>query len=269
MAKRRKHSRRHLKLIVWLLIFLVVLALSILIFHRHADDVKIASKASTTSLSTKSPDTFNKNQYSVNDSSSLWVVVNKGRVLPRDYEPAGLSVPGIPLRFDRSNTDMSLRSDAAGALKQLSDGATKAGLRLMLSSGYRSYSEQVGLYSGYVSSYGQAAADTFSARAGYSEHQTGLAADLEPASRQCEIDACFADTPEGKWLAANAYQYGFIIRYPADKTQVTGYEYEPWHVRYVGTALSTQMHTQSIETLEEFFGLQPYTSYPINSYQLM
>jgi D-alanyl-D-alanine carboxypeptidase len=163
---------------------------------------------------------------------------------------------------------MSLRADTATAIKLLSDGATSAGMHLMLASGYRSYSEQVGLYNNYVSSYGQASADTFSARAGHSEHQTGLAADVEPVSGQCELDACFGNTPEGKWLAANAYKYGFIIRYPADKTLLTGYEYEPWHVRYVGVDLSGEMHKTGVETLEEFFGLPSFTSYPDKSYSL-
>jgi D-alanyl-D-alanine carboxypeptidase len=125
----------------------------------------------------------------------------------------------------------------------------------MLSSGYRSYDYQVGLYNGYVKSQGQATADTQSARPGYSEHQTGLAVDIEPASKKCELDACFADTPEGKWLVANAYKYGFILRYTQDKTAVTGYAYEPWHFRYVGTPLATEMHNQNVATLEEFFNL--------------
>lgn len=131
----------------------------------------------------------------------------------------------------------------------------------MLSSGYRSYNYQTSLYSNYVKNEGQTAADTQSARPGHSEHQTGLAADIEPASRNCEVDQCFATTPEGKWLAANAYTYGFIIRYPADKVDVTGYEYEPWHIRYIGAPLATELHNQGIETLEEFFGVSGGPSY--------
>jgi len=77
----------------------------------------------------------------------------------------------------------------------------------------------------------------------------------------CALDQCFADTDQGKWLAANAYKYGFIIRYTADKESTTGYEYEPWHIRYVGTALSTELHTKNVETLEEFFGITGGSSY--------
>ena len=98
-------------------------------------------------------------------------------------------------------------------------------------------------------------ADQQSARPGYSEHQTGFAADVGPVSQNCALQQCFGDTPEGKWLAANAYKYGFIIRYAADDQDITGYEAEPWHIRYVGTELSTQMHTTGIKTLEQFFNV--------------
>lgn len=268
MARRRKYNKNHLKLILWILVLVVFLIVCVIFFHRRAEEVKPSGSTASSSTNHSSQGTFNKNLYSVNFSSSLWVVVNKGRVLPSSYVPAGLVVPNVSLRLISSSSEMHLRSDAAAALEKLFNGASKSGLHLMLSSGYRSYSEQAGLYDSYVSSSGQTAADTFSARSGHSEHQTGLAADIEPASRKCEVDTCFADTPEGKWLAANAFKYGFIIRYPADKTKVTGYEYEPWHVRYVSTSLSGEMHKTGIETLEEFFDLPSYTSYPATSYQL-
>ncbi|HSW74562.1 MAG TPA: M15 family metallopeptidase, partial [Candidatus Saccharimonadales bacterium] len=114
----------------------------------------------------------------------------------------------------------------------------------------------------YVAAQGKSVADSQSARPGYSEHQTGLAADLGGTSDpSCNVADCFADTVEGKWLAANAYKYGFLIRYPADKVNVTGYIYEPWHIRYIGASLSTEMHKSHIETLEEFFGLPAAPSY--------
>jgi D-alanyl-D-alanine carboxypeptidase len=88
-----------------------------------------------------------------------------------------------------------------------------------------------------------------------------LAADIAPLSRKCDLQQCFAQTPEGQWLAANAYRYGFIIRYPADKQAVTGYEYEPWHIRFVGTQLANEMHKQGVDTLEEFFTVSGGTAY--------
>lgn len=156
---------------------------------------------------------------------------------------------------------MQLRGEAALATEKLFAGADAAGYKLQVSTAYRGYAYQKTLYDSYVAKSGQAAADTFSARPGYSEHQTGWALDIRTADNQCPLEACFGDLPEGKWLATNAYQYGFILRYPANKTTITGYSYEPWHFRYVGASLAAEMHTQSIETMEEFFGVSGGASY--------
>jgi len=137
----------------------------------------------------------------------------------------------------------------------------------MLASGYRSYSDQASVYSAYVSQSGVAQADTFSARPGHSEHQTGLAADIEPLSRTCEVEQCFENTKEGQWLAANSYKFGFVIRYQKNTQDLTGYEYEPWHVRYVGKYLALKLY-RSGQTLEQFFSLPAYTTYPAQQLQL-
>lgn len=198
---------------------------------------------------------FNKSLHSLTDPTSIWVIVNKQRPLnPPNYIPPDLVVPKVPLRVP-GNDSMQVRNVIAAPMEQLFAAASAQHVPLMLSSGYRSYTYQTGLYNDYVNTSGQASADTFSARPGYSEHQTGLAFDVEPLDQQCDVDQCFANLPAGKWIAANAYKYGFILRYPADKIGVTGFMYEPWHLRYVGTALSTEMHKDHIETLEEFFGL--------------
>jgi D-alanyl-D-alanine carboxypeptidase len=206
---------------------------------------------------------LNKSQYSLDAAESLWLIVNKARPLqPKDYAPANLRAPAIPLRLTAKDEEMLMRSDAAQALEQLVTAAKdQASLQLMLSSAYRSYGFQRGLYNRYVSQQGQAVADSQSARPGHSEHQTGLAADVEPASRTCEVETCFATTPEGKWVAANAYSYGFVVRYPEGKQGITGYIYEPWHLRYVGTELATAIHAAGNPTLEEFFGLPAAADY--------
>lgn len=207
---------------------------------------------------------FDKHQYPIDTASSLWAVVNKGRALPSDYLPADLTLPQVYLRYDKSNPAMLLRAPAATALGQMFNAARQQKIDLMLTSGYRSYADQVSVYGNYVKTDGVAKADTYSARPGHSEHQTGLAADLEPYNRQCELDQCFGDTAEGKWLAANCYKYGFIIRYPKGAEQLTGYEYEPWHVRYVGAPLAAQLR-QTGQTLEQYFGLPVFTNYQVNS----
>jgi D-alanyl-D-alanine carboxypeptidase len=213
------------------------------------------------------PVEFNKSQYPTDVASSLWVVVNKGRALPGNYIPSGLVVPNVPLRQGSASSEMHVRSDTAAALEKMFAAAKAQGINLKLTSGYRSYSLQVSVYNGYVASDGVAKADTYSARPGHSEHQTGLAADVEPLSGRCELDICFESTPEGQWVAANAYQYGFIVRYAKDTQNLTGYQYEPWHVRYVGTELAQEIHKTN-QTLEQFFGLDTFSDYPGQSLQL-
>ena len=210
---------------------------------------------------------FNKKQYSVNDPTSIWAVVNKGRALPSDYVPTDLVVPDINLGGPDTSENMRLRKDPAIALEKLVAAASSESMKLMLVSGYRSYATQSSVYSGYVSSQGQAFADSTSARAGYSEHQTGLAADLGVTNGSCQLEKCFGDKPEGQWLAANAYKYGFIIRYQKDKQSLTGYDYEPWHLRYIGQDLAAEINKFS-QTLEQFFDLPTYPDYPTTSYQL-
>lgn len=233
--------------------------------HATTRPKPVVTKTSVpiSSTSPSAPAGFNKNQYSLTDPASIWVVANKLRPLnPKTYAPSDLVVPNIPLRSNITSTEKYVSNTMAGPLEALVAGAKQAGLTLNLQSGYRSYNFQVNLYNGYVKQQGQAVADTQSARPGYSEHQTGLAADLGGTTTpSCNVAQCFATTPEGIWLAANAYKYGFIIRYPQDLTQITGYEYEPWHVRYIGTALAAEMHAEGIRTLEQFFGLPSAPNY--------
>lgn len=249
-----KIKRLHL----YVLVLLAILICVVLVFKNRAAAPYTPSVQTT--KQTQSP-TFNKKLYSIDDSNSIWVVVNKKRKLKDGYKPADLVVPDVALRSGSGSQEMHLRQSAANAMTTMFQAATKAGTPLRLASGYRSQQYQVGLFNGYVRSIGVKAAELSSARPGYSEHQTGLAADISPYNRSCEIAVCFANTAAGKWVAANAYKYGFIVRYPEGKTDITGYQFEPWHVRYVGTELSTEMHKQKIQTLEEFFGLPAAPSY--------
>ena len=217
---------------------------------------KKSSSQSTTSKTTEVPASFDKSKYSLTDPTSIWVIANKQHPLnPKTYAPSDLVVPTIPLRSTITSTEKQVRQPMATALESMVAAAKSEGLGLNLQSGYRSYSFQVSLYNRYVQQQGQAVADSQSARPGYSEHQTGLAADLGSVSHpECDVEACFGTTPEGKWLAANAYKYGFIIRYPQNMQNITGYIYEPWHVRYIGVDLATEMHNTNVQTLEQFFG---------------
>jgi D-alanyl-D-alanine carboxypeptidase len=196
-----------------------------------------------------SVDTFNRAAHSVDDPASIWVVVNKLRPLnPQDYEPGDLV--DVPVEY---TNEPQLRQEASDALVAMFQAAfDEAGLELASNSAYRSFAAQENVYEGD---------DLTTARPGFSEHQTGLAIDIGPLSGECSLNECFGETPEGIWLRDNAWRFGFILRYPADKTPITGYSFEPWHFRYVGTDLATKMHDTGITTLEEFFGLPPAPEY--------
>ncbi len=242
---------------------LVVIMAGLFIWGRKPSSTQTsqAGQSSTQPPNTK-PTSFDKGQFSLTDPTSIWVVVDKLRPLnPTHYAPTDLVVPAVTLAGNASDQNMHLRQASAGALEAMFAAANKQGLKLMLVSGYRSYSYQTTVYNNYVKQLGRTAADQQSARPGYSEHQTGFAADVAPASGHCSVEQCFADTPEGEWLAANSYKYGFIIRYTKGKQAVTGYEYEPWHIRYIGKALATEMHNQHVLTLEEFFDLPAAPDY--------
>ncbi len=157
------------------------------------------------------------------------LIANKTYALPADY------APGVD-------------NDAENAFYEMQADAYELGLNLYISSGYRSYDYQAGLYQRYVDRSGKAEADRYSARPGHSEHQTGLAFDLNTISDE------FKDTDEGKWVAENCHKYGFIIRYPEDKESVTGYMYEPWHIRYLGTETATAVYESGL-CLEEYLGI--------------
>ena len=255
MAQKHKHIK------LFFSIFLVAVTVALVYFSFQKVHAPSPTPSTTTQKASSTKPAFDKTRYSISDPTSLWVVVNKQRPLnPKDYVPADLVVPNVPLRVP-GNESMQIRAVTASAMEAMFAAAKTAGVPLMLSSGYRSYNYQVSLYGSYVAAHGQASADTFSARPGYSEHQTGLAFDVEPLDQQCDVDQCFANTPAGKWVAAHAYEYGFLIRYPSDKVAVTGYEYEPWHLRYVGKDLALELHNTHTETLEEFFGLPAAPNY--------
>lgn len=203
--------------------------------------------------------TFDTTAQSIDDPASYWVVVNKLRPLnPLNYAAPDL----IEVPVAHANPPLLRQAASDAVVAMFAAFATESGgLQMQSQSAYRSYATQQSVYAGWVASRGQAGADLTSARPGHSEHQTGLAIDVSASPAKCSLDQCFADTPQGQWLAANGWRFGFIVRYPADKTPVTGYEYEPWHMRYVGVELATEMHKTGVTTLEEFFGLPAAPGY--------
>lgn len=175
-------------------------------------------------------------------------LVNKTHPIPADYVPDDLTevtavAPGV--------TCTQLRKPVAEAFAQLTNAAAIDGYTLVLRSGYRSYETQQKLFAGYVKRDGQNAAEQYSAPPGCSEHQIGLAVDVTSPSVNYKLDHNFDSTAEGNWLAENAHRFGFIIRYPDGKQDITGYIYEPWHIRYVGNEPAAEIYQQNV-TLEEY-----------------
>ncbi len=188
----------------------------------------------------------------IKNTDDILVLVNKTRNLPSDYKPDDLVIPNIKFSFEENLEKKYMRKDAAIALQNLFDAAKQNNISLFGVSGYRSYQRQELIFEAKANKYGRDIANKTSALPGQSEHQTGLAMDISCSSVNYLLTEQFGQTPEGKWLKDNAYKFGFIIRYPKDKTDITGYNYEPWHVRYVGKNAAKVINENNI-TLEEYF----------------
>jgi len=156
---------------------------------------------------------------------------------------------------DRSEAGRYMRAEAVSAFNSLVEQAALDGIELKMTTAYRSYGFQKILYDNYVAQYGEEEAGKFSAKPGESEHQTGLAVDVSSPSVNYQLTRDFGDTEEGRWLATHAHEFGFILRYPEGKENITGYMYEPWHLRYVGKFVAKEIDLEET-TLEEY--LQKY-----------
>ena len=195
---------------------------------------------------------FYENVITVSNGDSKLVLVNKNYALDSSYAPSDLVLPNVLVLGHEQNKTLYLREEASQHLEQLFSAAEQeAGLIFLARSGYRSYETQVSLYQRYVDQNGQEAADRFSARAGHSEHQTGLAIDVTADSVNGQLTTEFGKTAEGIWLKDNAHRFGYIIRYLEGRESETGYQYEPWHIRYVGVEAATEIY-QNNWILEQY-----------------
>ena len=186
------------------------------------------------------------------DLDSVTILVNKSHPLPADYVPKNLVTPYLNSSSDVIQVDQK----AEKALRSMLKAASKKKLNLILNAGYISYETQNDYYEDRVSLVGQAEANKLIPVAGCSEHQTGLGFDFTNSEEVNLNSISFGVTDEGKWLYDNAYKYGFILRYPEGKEDITGYEYQPWHYRYVGEDVAKAMYEIDPNlTMEEYFGV--------------
>lgn len=252
-----KLNFKHEKLVLIIVGFVAIAsAFSIFFIYRDkSQNVNNKNTAQQTSIENKQPmptttptpipTTAWPFLLTANEASSLAVVVNKKHQLPADY---------VPVNLTSLANGQQVRSSIFIPIQNMTNDATVVGLDMIVVSGYRSYQTQSYIYNNFVNQYGAQEANNFSAKPGHSEHQTGLAIDVGLYGGACNLETCLGDTPIGKWIAANVPNYGFIIRYPQGKEDITGYQYEPWHLRYVGINTAKAI-TTSGQTMDEYFGV--------------
>ena len=190
----------------------------------------------------------------VRNPGSYLVLVNKQFFLPKNYAPGDLVVPAVKFEKEVTSQEKKLRKEAAAALEALFKEAENNGLTLYCESGYRPYDMQKQIYDRIRKEQGREYAAQYVALPGKSEHQTGLAMDVIQVSDSKTVKGQdFGSTKEGRWLRENASRFGFILRYPQGKSDITGYHYEPWHIRYVGIKAAEDIYKRKL-TLEEYLG---------------
>ena len=190
----------------------------------------------------------------IQNPENIVVLVNKEYSLPIGYRADDLVKPNVKFSFSGENEKQLMRKEAAKALEKMFTAASAEGVELAAVSGFRSYERQIQIYNAEIAASGMEYAQQAVAEPGKSEHQTGLTMDVSSGENNYQLNQEFGNTVAGKWLEKNSVEYGFIIRYPKDGEKITGYMYEPWHIRYVGKAVATDIKKRNL-TLEEYIQL--------------
>ena len=184
------------------------------------------------------------------DPTDTLILVNKNNKAPA--VPVTLVKPDVQPTREAVSENIYMRPEAAAALEDLYEAAAQDGITLYATSGYRSYSTQKAIFERKLERMDEKQANASVAKPGYSEHQTGLAMDIEgETTKGTGLTEAFGESLEGIWTAEHCAEYGFIIRYPKGKTNITGYIYEPWHLRYVGKEAAAEI-TELGVTFEEY-----------------
>lgn len=192
---------------------------------------------------------YYQDDHNSNTDLNYSMLVNKYYKLDKDYEPTDL----VTIKQDHSWGEVGsqkIREEVYDAFKDMWNSAKESNIHLMINSSYRPYNDQERVYNNYKDAYGQSYADKIAARPGYSEHQTGLALDIFSITDSSQ--KTFAESVAYEWLLNNSYKYGFILRYPEGKENITGYAFESWHYRYVGKELAEKIYQENI-TFDEYY----------------
>lgn len=229
------------------LILAIIIVVFISIFISK-DRFLIRDKQSTGASQFASEEDVESNSQNKNHSNSIAniLLVNKTNGISKDYGPENITKVNIPFVEEATEEEKQMAGEPAKAVEDLVKQANEEGVQFLGSSAYRSYATQQDTYTKRVKSQGQEKADEYVAKPGYSEHQTGLCIDLTNPDRWF-----VGSTKEAMWLAENAHKFGFIIRYPKGKEDITGTAYEPWHIRYVGKDIAEEIYSKGL-TLEEY-----------------
>ncbi|MDQ5913668.1 MAG: zinc D-Ala-D-Ala carboxypeptidase [Patescibacteria group bacterium] len=244
------------KILVFASVAFIAILASLLIFLFRSNKVEAPNFRDNSSMLNEDilsdTEAEQKSYLDIKSATSQYVLVNKSnQVKPQDYRPADLVVADVDVSSSDTKDEQSVREIVKSSLEKMMRDAKAEGLNLVMNSGFRSYSSQSFYFNNYVKQSGLEAAKKFSAQPGYSEHQTGLSFDLSYKNRECYLEICFAETKAGKWLADNAHKYGFILRYPEGKESITGYQYEPWHFRFLGEDIAKDVYEKKL-TYEEY-----------------
>ncbi len=260
-ARRRVERHRTVVGVVVLAVIVLVIAIAIAVLASRGDGEPAAApirSTSTPSTTEPAPSTTVDPRPdeappvgTTPDPAAILVLVDRQRNLPADWAPPRLVAPELEWARTDSVERRLLRPEAAAAIDELGWAAARDGAPIIGISAFRSEESQRQVYEAHVRKEGAAAANTFSAAPGHSEHQTGLAIDVTGADGTCPTEPCFGLTPQAAWLEAHAPEYGFIVRYPKGKEQVTTYAAEPWHLRYVGIGPALAMQRADL-TLDEY-----------------
>lgn len=216
-------------------------------YIKYYQKNNISYKDTITNVNTHIDNEFYTNTEKTNTELGKYVILNKHYYADEKYK--GKDLITVDSSYNLYGTTFQLSKECYEAFLKMYNDAKNAGYAFKINSAYRSFESQVKIYQGWVNQDGQELADTYSARAGYSEHQTGYAFDVRDYPLTNED---YSQTESFKWVSENAYKYGFIIRFPKDKEYITGYQYEPWHYRYCGIECSTYIHENQI-TFEEYY----------------
>ena len=219
---------------------------------KGGDGQESTQKNAENTASEETMDPKKKAQLQQDQENGLFILVNKDE--ENHLDPAYVPEDLEPIRYfaeDRNKYTRFMRAEAADAFHRLVEAAAEEGIDIVMTTAYRSYEFQQILWDNYVAQKGEEEANKTSARPGESEHQTGLAADLSTSEIDYRNSSDFADTEAGRWVAEHAHEFGFILRYPQDKTEITGYSYEPWHIRYVGLTAAEDIYENGL-ALEEY-----------------